>query len=100
MCRRPWARGSICRRVPARDGGQVTVACSQPWLEPVARKVKEAMVRPVARRQEEYEEQNRAIDAWAVEKVGAEEEEKDEDGRCAGWYKKEGQPTAQTKHGD
>lgn len=47
-------------------------------LEPVAAKVEEALVGPVAGGQEEDEEENGAVDAGPVEEVGADEEEEDE----------------------
>jgi hypothetical protein len=63
-------------------------------FEPVPAKVEEAAVGPVARRQEEYEEQERAVGAWSAVEVGAEEEEEDEGGRCVGRDKEEREPTA------
>ena len=50
------------------------------WLEPVAIKVEETLVGPVARRNKEDEEQYRAIDARSV-KVICEEEEGDYEAR-------------------
>ena len=47
-------------------------------LEPVAVDVEKALVGPVARGDEEDEEQDRAINAGAVEEVGEEEEGDDE----------------------
>ena len=45
-----------------------------PRLEPVAVNVKEALVGPVTRGDEEDEEEYRAVNAGSVEKVGKEEE--------------------------
>jgi len=54
-------------------------------LKPVGVYVEEAAVGPVARGQEEYEEEEGAVDAWSVEEVRADEEEEDEGGRRIGW---------------
>lgn len=40
-----------------------------PWLEPIAMYVEEAVVRPVARRNEQDQEENGTVDAWSVEEV-------------------------------
>lgn len=61
--------------------------------EPVATKVEEATVGPVARGQEQDEEENGAVYAGSVEEVGADEEEKDEGWRGVGRYEEEGEPT-------
>lgn len=61
-------------------------------LEPVAAEVEEAAVGPVARGQEEDEQQDRAVDAGPVEEVGADEEEEDEGRRGVGRDEEEGQP--------
>ena len=68
------------------------IAAARPWLEPVTAEVEEASVGPVTRRQEQDEEQDRAVDAGAVEEVGADEEEEDEGRRGVGWYEQEGEP--------
>jgi len=52
------------------------------------------VVRPVAGRREEYEEEKGAVDAGSVEEVGADEEEKDEDRRGVCRDEEERQPTA------
>lgn len=63
-------------------------------LEPVAAKVEEAAVGPVAGGEEEDEEEDGAVDAGAVEEVGADEEEEDEGGRGVGRDEEEREPTA------
>lgn len=65
----------------------------RPGLEPVAAEVEEAAVGPVARGEEEDEEEDGAVDAGAVEEVGADEEEEDEGGRGVGWDEEEREPT-------
>lgn len=62
--------------VPRSPKGDVASGCAR--LEPVAAKVEKAVLRPVARGQEEYDEQERAVEAWSVEEVRADEEEEDE----------------------
>ena len=44
-----------------------------PWLKPIAMNVEKTMIRPVARRHEEDEEEYGAIDTWAVQKIGQKE---------------------------
>lgn len=44
------------------------------WLKPIAMNIEEAMVRPVARRDEEDEEKDGTIDTWSVQKIREEEE--------------------------
>ena len=44
------------------------------WLKPIAMNIEEAMIRPVARRDEENQEKNRAINTGSVKKIGEEEE--------------------------
>lgn len=56
-------------------------------LEPVGGEVEEAPVAPIAGRQEEDQEQERAIKARPVEEVGADEEEEYECGRGICRYK-------------
>jgi hypothetical protein len=67
----------------------------RPGLEPVAAEVEEAAVGPVARGQEEDQQQEAAVDAGAVEEVGADEEEEYEGRRGVGRDEEEGQPTVQ-----
>lgn len=74
--------------------GQVHMAPRGPRLEPVASKVEEATVGPVARRQEEYEQEDGAVEAWPVQEVGADEKEEDESRRGVCRYEEEGKPTA------
>lgn len=64
-----------------------------PGQKPVAAEVEEAAVGPVARGEEEDEEQDGAVDAGAVEEVGADEEEEDEGGRGVCRDEEERQPT-------
>lgn len=61
--------------------------------EPVATEVEEAPIGPVARREEEDEEEYRAVDARLVEEVGAHEEEEYEGGRGVGGDEEEREPT-------
>lgn len=42
---------------------------------------------------EEDEEEERAVDAWPVQEVCADEEEEYEDGRGVRWDEEKGQPT-------
>ncbi len=63
-----------------------------PRLEPVAAQVEEAVVGPVARREEEDEEQHGAVDARPVEEVGRQEEEHDEGRRRIGRDEEEREP--------
>ncbi|UKZ68311.1 uncharacterized protein TrAtP1_009348 [Trichoderma atroviride] len=65
----------------------------RPGLEPVAAEVEEAAVGPVARGEEEDEQEDGAVDAGAVEEVGADEEEEDEGGRGVCWDEEEREPT-------
>ena len=44
------------------------------WLEPIAMYVEEAVVGPVARRDEQNQEEDRTVDAWSVEEICQEEE--------------------------
>lgn len=81
---------SRCRRVAGARGVRKARAGSR--LEPVAAKVEEASVGPVARGQEEDEEEDGAVEAWSVEEVGADEEEEDEGGRGVGRDEEEGEP--------
>lgn len=62
--------------------------------EPVTAKVEETSVGPVARGHEEDYEQDAAVDAGAVEEVGADEEEEDEGGRGVGGDEEKGEPAA------
>lgn len=55
-----------------------------PRLKPIAAKIEEAPVRPVAAGQEENEEQKGAVHAGPVEKVRADEEEEDKGRRGIG----------------
>lgn len=64
----------------------------RPGLEPIAAEVEEAAVGPVARGYEEDEEEDRAVDAGAVEEVRADEEEEDEGGRGVGGDEEEREP--------
>lgn len=68
-------------------------------LEPVAAEVEEAAVGPVARGEEEDEQEDGAVDAGAVEEVGADEEEEDEGGRGVCWDEEKGEPTSKAEHG-
>jgi len=61
-------------------------------FKPVAAEVKEAVIRPVTRRREEYQEEKRAVDAWSVKEVCTDEEEEYEDWRGVRWYEEEWQP--------
>lgn len=63
-------------------------------LEPIAAEVEEAAVGPVARGHEEDEEEEGAVDAGAVEEIGADEEEEDEGGRGVGRDEEEGEPAS------
>lgn len=47
-------------------------------FEPVTVDVKEAMIGPVARRDEEDEEENRAVDTRSVQEIGEKKEGNDE----------------------
>lgn len=62
-------------------------------LEPVAAEVEEAAVGPVARGEEEDEQEDGAVDAGAIEEVGADEEEEDEGGRGVCRDEEEREPT-------
>lgn len=64
----------------------------RPGEEPVAAEVEEAAVGPVARGEEEDEQEDGAVDAGAVEEVGADEEEEDEGGRGVCRDEEERQP--------
>ena len=95
------ARQSRGRRVEHldRNGGCCIVGvldgrlrCGGPRLEPVAAEVEEAPVGPVAAREEEDEQQERAVDARPVEEVCAHEEEEDEGRRGVGRDEEEGEP--------
>lgn len=44
------------------------------WLKPIAMNIEEAMIRPVARRDEENQEKNGTINTRSVKKIGEEEE--------------------------
>ena len=68
------------------------MATRRPRLEPVAGEVEEASVGPVARGQEENEEEKRAVDARPVEEVCANEEEEYEGGRGVGRDEEDGEP--------
>ncbi|KAK1460449.1 hypothetical protein CCUS01_08967 [Colletotrichum cuscutae] len=61
-------------------------------LEPVTAKVEKAAVGPVARGEEEDQQQKAAVDAGPVEEIGADEEEEDEGRRGVGWDEEEGEP--------
>lgn len=60
--------------------------------KPVAVDVEEAPIGPVARGEEEDEEQDRAVHAGPVEEVGADEEEEDEGGGGICRDEEEGKP--------
>lgn len=61
-------------------------------MEPVTREVEEAPVGPVTGREEEDKQEERAVDAWPVEEVGADEEQEDEGRRGIGRDEEEGKP--------
>lgn len=100
------AGGGLCGGIEHVDDGLVEGAAAaaggfvvleerrgRPGLEPVAAEVEEAAVGPVAGRQEEDEQEDGAVDAGAVEEVGADEEKEDEGGRGVCWDEEEGEPT-------
>lgn len=66
-------------------------------LEPVAAEVEDAPVGPVAGCQEEDEEEERAVEARSVEKIGAEEEEENETRRCVGRNEKQRKPAVEVR---
>jgi hypothetical protein len=70
------------------------VTSCRSWLKPVTAEVEETLVGPIAARQEENKQQERAVDTWAVEEVGAEEEEEDKGWRGVGRDEEEWQPAA------
>ena len=70
------------------------MAAAGSWEEPVTGEVEEASVRPVARGDEQDQQQEGAVDAWPVEEIGADEEQEYE-----GWGgvcrdKEQREPTA------
>lgn len=67
---------------------------ARPREEPVALEVEEAPVGPVARREEQDEQEDGAVHAGPVEEVGAHEEEEDEGRRGVGRDEEEGEPAA------
>lgn len=75
---------------------QVYVVSCRPWLEPVAAEIEKAAVGPVTRCQEEYEEEERAVEAWSVEKIGAQEEKEDEGRRSVCRDEEQREPTTST----
>jgi hypothetical protein len=87
--------GFVFAAAAAAAGGE---GRRRPGLEPVAAKVEEASVGPVARGDEENEEQDGAVDAGPVEEPGADEEEEDEGGRGVGRDEEQGEPTAEAEH--
>lgn len=70
---------------------------SGPRLEPVAAKVEEAAFGPVARGQEQYEQQDGAVYAGSVEKVGTDEEEEDEGGGGVGGDEEKRKPAGKDR---
>lgn len=62
--------------------------------EPVGAEVEEAPVRPVARRAEENEQEDGAVDARSVEEIRADEEEEDEGGGSVGRDEEKREPAA------
>jgi hypothetical protein len=68
------------------------VTAGGPGLEPVAGKVEEAAVGPVAGGQEENQEKEGAVDAGPVEEVCADEEEEYEGGRGVGRDEEDWEP--------
>lgn len=67
-----------------------------PRGEPVAAELEETAVGPVARRDEEDEQQDRAVDAGSVQKVRAHEEQKYEGRRGIRGDEEEWDPAAST----
>lgn len=78
MERRPGAGGRQRGRVVHDAGDQRRRHV--PRFEPVAVEVEEAVVGPVAGREEEDEEQHGAVHAGSVQEVGRDEEGQDEEG--------------------
>lgn len=75
-------------------GVEGRVGGARPREEPVALEVEEAPVGPVARREEQDEQEDGAVHAGPVEEVGAHEEEEDEGRRGVGRDEEEGEPAA------
>ncbi|KAG4266419.1 hypothetical protein FPRO03_01703 [Fusarium proliferatum] len=75
--------GRIEREVPGWRSKRY-IRCYRTREEPVTAKVEEASVGPVARSQEENKEEDGAVNAWSIEEVGADKEEKYESRRGVG----------------
>lgn len=89
-------RRATVERCGVDAGAAAVPAGAGPREEPVAAEVEEAAVGPVARGEEEDEQQDGAVDAGPVEEVGADEEEEDEGGRGVGGDEEQRQPAGNT----